>query len=124
MEIRDSGDDNEDEGRSNECCWAALLVIGHQAPKSTTVEPHFFFIIEDLQICGAGSIFLLAYFFPPSALTLGPAVELVRMSGGAVGKCSFRLGCARADPDDHSGRVKYLRAQGCPGRLGRARYRV
>ena len=33
-EIRDSGDDNDDEGRSNECCWAALLVIGHQAPKS------------------------------------------------------------------------------------------
>ena len=36
-------------------------------------------------------------------MTLGPAVELVRMSGGEMQR---RLGCARADPDDHSGRVK------------------
>ena len=91
-EIRDSGDDKEDEGRSKERCWAALLVIGRQAPKSRAS----FFLF--LKICR-----FAVYFFPPSAVTVGPAVELVRMSGGEMQR---RLGCARADPDDHSGRVK------------------
>ena len=62
-------------------------------------EPHFFFILEDLHDLQRGLI-VSAYFSPPpSALALGPAVNLVRMSGGEVQR---RLGCARADPGDHS----------------------
>ena len=64
-------------------------------------------------ICSA--VCFLLQTFSPICPDLGPAVNLVRMSGGEMQR---RLGCARADPDDHSG------SQGCPGRLGRARYRV
>lgn len=70
FEIRDSGDDNRSEVRQSECCWAALLVIGHQAPKP---RASFFFIFEDLQDLQRGLI-VAAHLrtFPPFCPDPGP----------------------------------------------------